>query len=110
MAIKYKILGQAFPAANANATLYTVPVGNSAVISTLNICNLSLSNVVFRIAVVKGGVTPTPTNSYIAFNTALPALDAIGLTLGITMDATDIVQVHSIQGNVSFNLFGSEIY
>jgi hypothetical protein len=110
MAIKYKILGQAFPAANANATLYTVPVGNSAVISTLNICNLSLSNVVFRIAVVKGGVTPTPSNSYIAFNTALPALDAIGLTLGITMDATDIVQVHSTQGNVSFNLFGSEIY
>ena len=110
MAIKYKILGQAFPAANANATLYTVPVGNSAVISTLNVCNLSLSNVVFRIAVVKGGVTPTPSNSYIAFNTALPAQDAIGLTLGMTMDATDIVQVHSIQGNVSFNLFGSEIY
>ena len=110
MAIKYKILGQAFPAANANATLYTVPEGNSAIISTLNVCNLSLSNVVFRIAVVKGGVTPTPSNSYIAFNTALPPQDAIGLTLGMTMDATDIVQVHSIQGNVSFNLFGSEIY
>jgi hypothetical protein len=110
MAIKYKILGQAFPAANANATLYTVPVGNTAVISTLNVCNMGQSNVVFRIAVVKGGATPTPSNSYIAYDTGLPAQDAIGLTLGMTMDATDIIQVQSLQGNVSFNVFGSEIY
>jgi hypothetical protein len=41
---------------------------------------------------------------------ALPAQDAIGLTLGITLAATDIVTVHSFQGNVVFNLFGSEIY
>ena len=110
MAIKYKILGQAFPAANTNATLYSVPAGNSTVISTLNVCNLSASNVQFRIAVLRGGVTPTPSNSYIAYDTALPAQDAIGLTLGMTLDATDTVQVYSLQGNVSFNLFGSEIY
>ena len=110
MAIKYKILGQAFPAANANATLYTVPTGNSTVISTLNVCNLSSSNVTFRIAVIPRGTSPTPSNAFIAYDTALPALDAIGLTLGMTLDATDTVQVYSLQGNVTFNLFGSEIY
>ena len=110
MAIKYKILGQAFPAANANATLYSVPAGNSTVISTLNVCNLSTSNVTFRIAVIPRGTSPTPSNAYIAYDTALPAQDAIGLTLGMTLDSTDTVQVYSLQGNVTFNLFGSEIY
>ena len=110
MAIKYKILGQAFPAANANATVYTVPAGNSTVISTLNICNTSATNVSFRIAVLRGGITPTPANSYIAYDTALPAQDAIALTMGMTLDATDTIQVYSFQGNVSFNVFGSEIY
>jgi hypothetical protein len=110
MAIKYKILGQAFPTANANATVYTVPAGNSTIISTLNICNMSATNVSFRIAVLRGGITPTPANSYIAYDTALPAQDAIGLTLGMTLDATDTIQVYSLQGNVSFNVFGSEIY
>ena len=110
MAIKYKILGQAFPAANANATVYTVPAGNTAVISTLNVCNLSQSNVTFRIAVIPRGTSPTPSNTYIAYDTGLPAQDAIGLTLGMTLDATDTIQVYSLQGNVSFNVFGSEIY
>jgi hypothetical protein len=110
MTTKYKILGQALPSPASNTTLYTVPAGNSTVVSTLNVCNLSLSNVSFRIAVVRGGVIPFPSNSYIAYETALPAQDAIGLTLGMTLDATDTIQVFSFQGNVSFNLFGSEIY
>ena len=110
MAIKYKILGQALPSFGSNATLYTVPAGNSTVVSTLNVCNLSSSNVSFRIAVIPKGISPTPSNAYIAYDTALPAQDAIGLTLGMTLDATDTVQVYSFQGNVTFNLFGSEIY
>ena len=78
--------------------------------TTLNVCNMSTTNVTFRIAVLKGGITPTPANSYIAYDTALSAQDAIGLTMGITLDATDKIQVYSFQGNVAFSVFGSEIY
>ena len=110
MATTFKILGQAMPTSNTYADVYVVPAGNSTIISTINVCNTSLSNVTFRIAVIPRGTSPTPSNAFIAYDTALPALDAIGLTLGMTLDATDIVQVYSLQGNVTFNLFGSEIY
>ena len=109
MATTFKVLGQSLPASNTFTTLYTVPVGNSAIISTLNICNVSASNVTFRAAIRPAGATLT-TAQYIAYDVALPAQDAIGLTLGITLAATDVITVHSFQGNVAFNLFGSEIY
>ena len=36
--------------------MYAVPAGNSTVVSTLNIANLSTANVTFRVAVKQGGV------------------------------------------------------
>jgi hypothetical protein len=109
MAIKYKVLGQSLPNANTFTDLYTVPAGNSAVISTLNVCNTSASNVTFR-AMVRPGGNAITTQQYIAFEVPVPAQDAIPLTLGISLDATDVITVHSFQGNVTFNLFGTEIY
>jgi hypothetical protein len=109
MATTFKVLGQSLPASITFTTLYTVPVGNSAIISTLNICNVSASNVTFRAAIRPAGATLT-TAQYIAYDIALASQDAIGLTLGMTLAATDVVTVHSVQGNVAFNLFGSEIY
>ena len=109
MATTFKVLGQSLPASNTFTTLYTVPVGNSAIISTLNVCNTSASNVTFRAAIRPAGATLTAAQ-YIAYDIALASQDAIGLTLGMTLAATDVVTVHSVQGNVAFNLFGSEIY
>jgi hypothetical protein len=109
MAIKYKVLGQSLPTPNTFTSLYTVPAGNSAVVSTLAVCNTSQSNVTFRAMIRPGGNTIS-TQQYIAFEVPIPALDSIPLTLGMTLDATDVVTVFSNQGNVTFNLFGSEIY
>jgi hypothetical protein len=109
MAISYKILGQAMPAPNANVDLYTVPAGRQAIISTLNICNTGTANVSFRASVRNAGEAAN-LKQYIAYDTALPGQDAIALTLGMTLNATDVVTVQSYQGNVAFNLFGSEIY
>jgi hypothetical protein len=111
MAKTYKILGQAMPTNNTNVDLYTVPAGNSAVISTLNICNTSLSNVTFRVLAKIAGVTScVATSQAIVWDAALPAQDAIGLTLGMTLGATDKITVYSWQGNVAFTMFGTEIY
>ena len=109
MAIKYKVLGQSLHNANTFTDLYTVPAGNSAVISTLNICNTTLSNVTFRIAVRPANVTLAGKH-YVAYDVAMPAQDAIALTIGMSLDATDVVTVFSFQGNVAFSLFGTEIY
>ena len=108
MAIAYKVLGQSNPAATTATTLYTVPASTSAVISTINICNQSSSIDTFRIAIRPAGET-LAAKHYIAYNTAIPALDSISLTIGITLATTDVVTVYAGTSTLSFNLFGSEI-
>jgi hypothetical protein len=110
MAKTYKILGQAMPINNSNVDLYTVPAGNSAVISTLNVCNTTASNVTFRVLARIAGAAGNTASQAIVWDAGLPAQDALGLTLGMTLAATDKITVYSFQGNVTFTLFGTEIY
>jgi hypothetical protein len=109
MAVIYKVLGQSSPVdTNANI-LYTVPAGNNAVISTLNICNLAGGST-FRVAIRPNGITLGNTN-YIAYNTFIPANDSIALTMGMTLGAGDVVSVQANSAlTVAFTLFGSEFY
>ena len=109
MTTVYKVLGQSYPTAQTATTLYTVPAANSAVISTLNICNLATSNGSFRIAVRPAGAA-LANSHYLAYDTAIPASDSIALTMGMTLGNTDVVTVYTVSGNLTFNLFGSEIY
>jgi hypothetical protein len=104
----YKVLGQQNPAATTATTLYTVPSSTSAIASTLNICNLSASNVTVRVAVCPAGAALANVH-YLTYDTNLPANDSIAMTLGITLATTDVVKVYANTGNVSFSLFGTEI-
>jgi len=108
MAYSYKVLGQAMLGANANVNLYTVPASTSAIISTLNVCNQSQSNVTFRIAIRPAGVTGT-SKHYIVYDSPIPAQDTIAMSLGMTLGNTDVITAYSFQGNVSFTVFGTEI-
>lgn len=108
MTISYKILGQSNPTANANVDLYAVPANTSVVASTLNICNQATSTGTFRIAVRPANAT-LATKHYIAYDTAIPALDTISLTIGMSLAATDVVTIYTSSSSLSFNLFGSEI-
>ena len=109
MTTAYKVLGQSNPSAITNTTLYTVPAGNSAVISTVNICNQATTTANFRIAVRPLGAAIS-SQHYIAYNTNIPAYDSINITIGMTLAATDVVTVYANTATLSFNLFGSEIY
>lgn len=104
----YKVLGQTNPTANNPTTLYTVPAATTAVISTINICNLDSTAGNFRVAVRPAGATITNAH-YIAYNTVVPGNDSIAMTIGITLATTDVVTVTANTANISFNLFGSEI-
>ena len=76
MAIVYKVLGQIAPgAADTSNTAYTVPAANTAVISTINVCNQDSSNRAFSVAVVLSGENKTSPNTknYIAYKTSIPA-------------------------------------
>jgi hypothetical protein len=108
MTIAYKILGQSNPVANTQTTLYTVPANTSVVASTLNICNLANVSGNFRIAVQPAGAA-LASKHYIAYDTIIPSLDTISLTIGMSLATTDVVSVYASANTMSFNLFGSEI-
>jgi hypothetical protein len=102
-----KVLGQVNPSATTATTLYTVPSGKTAVISTLVVANLSTSAATYRIAVRVAG-SALSNEEYIAYDVALSANDSTALTLGITLAATDVVTVYASSANVAFNAFGDE--
>jgi hypothetical protein len=109
MAVSYKVLGQVKPAANTAATLYTVPsgAGNYAVVSTIQVSNLTADGDSVNIAVRPAGAT-LEDKHYIVFNNVLTPYQSVSFTIGITVAATDVVTVFSESGKCAFNLFGSE--
>jgi hypothetical protein len=107
MATTYEVLGQESPEANTDDDLYTVPSATSAVVSTLSVCNRGVSTT-FRVAVRPAGAT-LANQHYIVYDNVVNAGDAVFLTLGITLAATDVVTVRAGTAGMSFSLFGSEI-
>jgi hypothetical protein len=108
MATKYKVLGQSAPAATTAATLYTVPSSTYAVVSTITVANRSTGSVAYRIAVRPDGAT-LANQHYIAYDASVLPNDTVALTLGITLDAADLIEVYASTADLSFNAFGSEI-
>ena len=108
MATTYKVLGQSAPSATTQTTLYTVPSATQAVISTVVVANRAAAPATYRIAVQPDGET-LANKHYIAYDVTVGASDSTTITLGITMDASDVLSVYASTANLSFNAFGSEL-
>lgn len=108
MARTYKVLGQSNPTATTETTLYTVPSATETVVSTISVCNLAATAATYRIAVRPDGAT-LANSHYIAYDASLPANDTAMITVGLTMNASDVVTVRASTASVVFGLFGSEI-
>ena len=108
MATTYKVLGQSNPSATTATTLYTVPASTQAVVSTIVIANLTSTAATFRIAVRVAGAA-LANSQYVAYDITVGASDSTALTLGVTINATDVVTVYASTANLTFTAFGSEI-
>lgn len=108
MAITYKVLAQSAPSATTNTDVYTVGAGKQATISTITVANRSGTSATYRIAVRPNGDT-LANEHYIAYDVTLSGNDTIALTLGITVDASDVITVYASTANTTFNIFGAEI-
>lgn len=108
MATTYKVLAQSAPSATTNTNIYTVGASTEAVISTIVVCNRSASDRTYRIAVRPNGAAIS-NEHYLAYDVTVGASDSTTLTLGITMDATDVLTVYASTTDLSFSVFGSEI-
>jgi len=104
----YKVLGQAKPTAATLTSLYTVPASTSAVLSTIVVCNTTETSDEIRIAVRPAGETIADKH-YIVHTVGIPGFANYTYTLGITLATTDVLSVYSLGGNISFNVYGTEI-
>ena len=108
MATTYKVLGQSNPSATTATTLYTCPASTQTVISTISVCNQAGTSGTYRIAVRPNGATLAPEH-YVVYDATVQANSTAAYTLGITIDASDVVTVYASSTSMSFNAFGSEI-
>lgn len=108
MANAYKVLGQANLTAETPTDVYTVPSATEAVISTIVVANLSTANT-FRLSIRPNGESQADKH-YIAYDVSIGANDSTTLTLGVTLDAADVITAYSgSSADISVNIFGTEI-
>jgi hypothetical protein len=108
MATNYKVLGQSAPSATTATSLYTVPSATEAVISTISVCNRGSASGTFRLSVRPDG-TALANQHYLVYDASVAAKDTLFLTVGATLDASDVLEVYASTGDFSFNAYGSEI-
>ena len=108
MANAYKVLGQIAPSATTATAIYTVPSATEAVVSSVTICERGGSAATFRLAVRPDGAGLS-NEHYLVYDATLDSNDTIILTIGVTMDATDILEAYASSGDLTFQAYGSEI-
>lgn len=108
MATTYKALGQVAPSATTATTLYTCPSATQTVVSTITVCNQAGTSGTYRIAVRPNAATLAQEH-YVVYDATIAANTTAAYTLGLTIDASDVITVYASSGNFSFNAYGSEI-
>jgi len=103
-----KVLGQSAPSATTATTLYTVPASTETVVSSITIANRGGSAGTARVAVRPNG-DALANEHYILYDASIPANDTLTLTIGITIDATDVLTVYASSADFAFNAFGQEV-
>ena len=108
MASAYSVLGQSAPSAATLTTLYTVPGATQAVISSILVCNRSATATTFRIAVRPAGAGIS-NEHYIAYDHEILGNEAFDWTVGLSLEATDVLSVYNTDATCSFQAHGVEI-
>jgi len=109
MASAYKVLGQSNLTAETPTNVYTVPSATETVVSTIIIANLAAVANTFRLSIRPNGATQADEH-YIAYDVPIAANDSTTLTLGITLDAADVITAYSgASADLTVAVFGTEI-
>jgi hypothetical protein len=103
-----KVLGQILPSAGVLSVAYTVPAATNTVISSIVACNTDTNNTTFRISVAINGAADA-TKQYIYFDLPIEGNDTFIATVGLSLNAGDVIRVQSASGLVAFNVFGDEV-
>lgn len=105
MAEVRRVLGQSAPAGVTLTDILTIGAVTECVISSVVVANRSATADIFRVSVAINGAADA-VEQYIYYDITIPGNDTFIATVGITLDASDVVRVYSRNGTSSFNLFG----
>lgn len=108
MATTYKVLGQSAPAATTPADLYTAGSGIQTVVSTITVANRGTAAATYRLSVRPNGDAQA-NQHYIAYDVNLEGTAVTAYTIGLTLDAADVITVYASTADLTFQAFGSEI-
>lgn len=109
MPTAYKVLGQQYPTAATNTTLYTVPAATSTIISTINISNNSTTDADLIDIAIRPAGAALADKHYICKSLTMPSASQYAMTAGFTLATTDVITVRSSTGTSAFSAYGSEI-
>lgn len=102
------MLGQVKPSVGELVPLYAVPLGASAAVSSVAICNQGGVETSFDLAVAVAGAADED-KQYIYRDHRLPARQTFMATVGFALAASDVLRCRSGNGTVSFNAFGAVV-
>ena len=108
MATTYKVLGQSALAGTTNTDVYTVPAATEAVISSITVCNRTASPVTYRVAIRPDGDVLADEH-YLAYDVTVNGSDTTIMTIGVTINAADVVTCYASAASLSIGVYGSEI-
>jgi hypothetical protein len=108
MADTLKVLGQAALAATTLTDLYVVPVGASATVSSIAVCNRSSTPTAWRMAVAVAGAADA-TKQYVYYDLPIPGNETFIATVGFTLAAADVIRFYAGAATVTAQVFGVEI-
>lgn len=107
MADYSRVLGQSNPLAATSTSVYTVPGGRNATISSIVVTNRSATPTSFRVAISPLGVAINDKH-YVYYDIPIPGNDTFIATVGFTLSETDIIRVYATLATLSFSIFGIE--
>jgi len=108
MATAYKVLGQVAPLATTATAIYTVPSATQAVVSSVTVCNRSGTDATYRISIRPAGASLS-NEHYLVYDSTASANDTVIFTIGITLAATDVLEVYASSADLTFQAFGTEM-
>lgn len=108
MAEQLTYLCQRQPAAGVRDDAYTVPSGSSVVVSSILAANVGGIADTYSISIARAGAAHA-SSQVLYSGLPLSASDTFAATLGVTLQAGDVLRVLSSGGHVAFHAFGSVI-
>lgn len=108
MPTTFKVLGQSKPSAASLTACYTVPALTQATLSSIIVCNQSAAQTTFRVSVAVAGAANTA-SQYLYYDVVVPGNNSFVATIGLSLNAGDIVRVYNTFATCSFNVFGCEV-